>query len=139
MTEESRGVSAVTPAYLQQCVVAERQEIERRKWLYRGGASFPPIAGQTVILVDDGLATGATFEAAILALRELKPSRLIGAVPVAPPETVTRLRALLVELVVLEVPEHFLAVGEAYQDFRQLEDEEVVRLLEDARGHFRRI
>ena len=131
-TEESRGFRALPPGYLEECRAEQEKEIWRRKRLYRGGLPFPRLAGRTVLLVDDGLATGATFEAAALALRELKPKFLVGAVPVAPPETAERVRALMDELVVLEIPEYFMAVGQAYADFRQVEDEQVLRVLEDA-------
>ena len=134
LTEEGREASGVTSAYLERCAAEHREEIQRRKLLYRGGRPFPSMMGKTVLLVDDGLATGATFEAAIRALREQKPQRLIGAVPVAPPETIGRLQPLLTDLVVLEVPDTFLAVGEAYRDFLQVEDAEVVRLLAESQA-----
>jgi putative phosphoribosyl transferase len=132
IAHEGRGFRSIAPGYLEECRAEQEKEIWRRKRLYRGGLPFPRINGLTVLLVDDGLATGATFEAAVLALRELKPKRLVGAVPVAPAETVARLRAELDELVVLEVPPFFTAVGQAYADFRQVEDAEVLRLLETA-------
>lgn len=131
-TEESRGCRGLPPGYLEECRAEQEKEIWRRKRLYRGGLPFPKVAGRTVILVDDGLATGATFKAAALALRELKPQFLVGAVPVAPPETAEQMRALVDELVVLEIPEYFMAVGQAYADFRQVEDEQVLRVLEEA-------
>ena len=126
-TEEGRGMNSVYPGYVEECRAEQQLEIDRRVRLYRGGAPFPRLAGRTVLLVDDGLATGATFEAAALALRELKPKRLIGAVPVAPPETAARVRALVDELVVLETPEYFMAVGQVYADFRQVDDAHVLR------------
>ncbi len=132
VTKQAHGFRPVYPGYLEECRAEQEKEIWRRKRLYRGGLPFPRIDGRTVLLVDDGLATGATFEAAVSALRELKPERLVGAVPVAPAETVERLRAELDELVVLEVPESFMAVGQAFADFRQVEDAEVLRLLEEA-------
>lgn len=131
-TGESRGFRALHPGYLDECRAEQEKEIWRRKRLYRGGLPFPRLAGRTVLLVDDGLATGATFEAAALALRELKPKFLVGAVPVAPPETAERVRTLVDELVVLEIQEYFMAVGQAYADFRQVDDEQVLRVLEDA-------
>lgn len=130
IAQEGHGFRSISSGYLEECRAEQEKEIWRRKRLYRGGLPFPRINGRTVLLVDDGLATGATFEAAVLALRELKPKRLIGAVPVAPAQTIERLRAELDELVVLEVPEFFMAVGQVYADFRQVEDAEVVRLLE---------
>ena len=131
-TEEGRGMNSFQPGYLEERRAEQEVEIERRVGLYRGGAPFPKLHGRTVLLVDDGLATGATFEAAALALRELKPKRLVGAVPVAPPETAERVRALVDELVVLEVPEYFMAVGQVYADFRQVDDAQVLRLLKGA-------
>lgn len=131
-TGESRGFRALHPGYLDECRAEQEKEIWRRKRLYRGGLPFPRLAGRTVLLVDDGLATGATFEAAALALRELKPKFLVGAVPVAPPETAERVRTRVDELVVLEIQEYFMAVGQAYADFRQVDDEQVLRVLEDA-------
>ncbi len=128
-TEEGRGMSSVYPGYVEECRVEQQLEIDRRVRLYRGGAPFPRLAGRTVLLVDDGLATGATFEAAALALRDLKPKRLVGAVPVAPPDTAERVRTLVDELVVLDVPEYFMAVGQVYADFRQVDDAHVLRLL----------
>jgi putative phosphoribosyl transferase len=131
-TEEGRGMVSVYPGYLEECRAEQEEEINRRVRLYRGGAPFPRLDGRTVLLVDDGLATGATFEAAALALRELKPKRLVGAVPVAPPATAERVRALVDELVVLEVPAYFMAVGQVYADFRQVDDAQVLRLLKGA-------
>ncbi len=129
VTEEGRGFRSLPPGYLDECLAEQKEEIRRRKLLYRGGQPFPPLAGRPVLLVDDGLATGATFEAAVQALHDLKPKRLVGAVPVAPPETAERLRAQLDELVVLEVPPFFMAVGQAFADFQQVDDAEVLRLL----------
>ena len=93
----------------------------------------PPhaVAGRTVIVVDDGLATGATMIAALHSLRERQPARLICAVPVAPPETLVRVRALADEVVCLHSPADFRAVGQYYRDFAQVEDEEVLALLSD--------
>ena len=131
-TEEGRGMNAVHPGYLEECKTEQEMEIKRRVHLYRGGAPFPRLAGRTVLLVDDGLATGATFEAAALALRKLKPKRLVGAVPVSPPETAERVRALVDELVVLDVPADFMAVGQVYADFHQVDDAQVLSLLKGA-------
>ena len=103
----------------------ERQEIERREHAYRGRRPRPAVAGQCVILVDDGVATGATMLAAIAALRLQKPARVVVAVPVAPPDTVDVLRSEADEVVCLATPEPFRAIGCWYVAFPQLSDEEV--------------
>lgn len=131
MTQESHSMLSETAQYLEQSVREQREEIQRRRQIYRGGRPFPPLEGRTVLLVDDGLATGATFEAAIYALQALHPMRLVGAVPVAPADTVGRLKPLLSELVVLQIPNCFLAVGEAYEDFEQVDDQTVIQLLKN--------
>ena len=111
----------------------ELREVERRLRLLRGDRPEPSVEGRTVILVDDGLATGATARAAVLALGERAPRRLVLAVPVCPPRTADLLHPEVDELVVLETPEDFYAVGSYYGNFEQVTDEEVVRLLELAR------
>lgn len=103
----------------------ERREIERREAAYRGQRPRPSVAGRCVILVDDGVATGATMRAGIAALRQGDPSRVVVAVPVAPPETVELLRSEADEVVCLATPEPFRAIGFWYVDFPQLSDEEV--------------
>jgi putative phosphoribosyl transferase len=100
----------------------------------RGGLPPLPIEGRTVILVDDGVATGATVQAALLALQTKAPRRRILAVPVAPPAAVERLRAAADEVVCPLMPEEFWAVGQFYEDFRQVSDEEVIRLIQRRRG-----
>jgi putative phosphoribosyl transferase len=117
---------------LEGLIQAQRREIARRQALYRQGRRVPVLADRTVILVDDGIATGSTFFATIEAVTELSPRRLIAAIPVGPRETLARVKSLVDELIVLEVPDHFSAVGEAYQDFTQVEDEQVVVLLKSA-------
>jgi putative phosphoribosyl transferase len=117
---------------LEGLIQAQRREIARRQALYRQGRRVPVLADRTVILVDDGIATGSTFFATIEAVRELSPRRLIAAIPVGPRETLSRVKSLVDELIVLEVPDHFSAVGEAYEDFTQVEDEQVVALLKSA-------
>lgn len=103
----------------------ERREIERRERAYRGDRPRPAVAGQCVILVDDGIATGATMRAAIAALRQQAPARIIVAVPVAPAETIELLRGDADEVVCLDTPEPFRAIGCWYVEFSQLTDEEV--------------
>jgi putative phosphoribosyl transferase len=113
---------------------ARRQllEIERRREIYLRGRQPIAVAGRTVIVVDDGIATGTTVRAALQALRERGVARLVLAVPVAPHDTVESLRAQVDELVCLEEPFPFRAVGLHYDDFHQVEDEEVIAILDEA-------
>lgn len=111
---------------------AEAQELERRERIYREGRHFPDVRGRTVILVDDGLATGSTMRAAAAALRSLGADRLVAAVPVAPRESCEAMRQVVDEVVCARMPEQFLAVGEWYEDFSQTSDEEVSALLRRA-------
>ncbi len=110
-------------------VARQLDEIDRRRKTYLGGRPRPRITGCTAIVVDDGIATGATVRAALIAVRRNSPKRLILAVPVAPPDTVESLRKDVDELICLEAPEAFRAIGEFYIDFAQLEDADVVDLL----------
>jgi len=107
----------------------ELAEIERRRKLYLGDRQPVSVAGCTAIAVDDGLATGTTARAALRALRSRGPRRVILAVPVAPPDTIADLQNEADEIVCLEQPVPFYAIGVFYRDFHQLEDEEVVRLM----------
>jgi len=107
----------------------EFAEIERRRQLYIGERARAEIAGQTVIVIDDGVATGATTRAALQAIRNRKPKQLVLAVPVAPGETITKLRGEVDALICLETPELFGAIGYFYRDFRQVSDQEVITIL----------
>jgi putative phosphoribosyl transferase len=119
-------------AIVEQVAVHERLELDRRDRAYRSGRQAPAVGDRTVILVDDGLATGSSMQAATLALRQHAPARVVIAVPVGAFETCTRLRELADDVVCLETPEPFTAVGLWYEDFDQTSDEEVSRLLSDA-------
>jgi putative phosphoribosyl transferase len=114
---------------LEQAIHAQKEEVVRRVALYRQGRAFPDLTDRTVILVDDGIATGATFFASVETVRQQKPRRLIGAIPVGPSSTLRELRPLLDELVVLMMPDPFYAVGNFYEDFAQVEDREVLQYL----------
>jgi putative phosphoribosyl transferase len=107
----------------------ERDELARRERAYRGDRPPPHLEGRTVVLVDDGLATGSTMRAAVEAVRAQNPGRLIVAVPVAPAQAVDALRAEVDAVVVVATPAHFHAVGQAYRDFSQTTDAEVRELL----------
>jgi predicted phosphoribosyltransferase len=118
------------PDYLIDAVAAQEQrELERRERLYRGDRLPPDVRGRTVILVDDGLATGATMYAAIQALRQQQPARIVVAVPTASPETCEALRAEVDEVICALTPEPFYAVSLWYEDFSQTTDETVRDLL----------
>jgi putative phosphoribosyl transferase len=119
----------ITEDAIERVAAREQAELERRMKAYRGERPWPPIEGRRVILVDDGVATGATMRAAIAALRVLDPSKVVVAVPVAPFETLTQLRSEADEVVCLATPCPFRAIGEWYASFPQLSDAQVRRVL----------
>jgi predicted phosphoribosyltransferase len=118
---------------LDQIIAREQRELERRELAYRSGKP-PDLRGRTVILVDDGLATGATMRAAVRAARQQQPAQVIAAAPVAARETLDQFRAEADAAVCVYAPEQFSAVGEWYADFRQSTDDEVRELLDKAKG-----
>ncbi len=120
----------VSDEYLQTETAAQLDEVQRRQALYRGGRSAVTIGERTVIVVDDGIATGATVRAGIRSLRHTKVKQIVLAVPVAPPQTAELLRAEVDELVCLATPHTFAAVGAFYQDFSQTTDAAVIASLE---------
>jgi predicted phosphoribosyltransferase len=119
-------------ALIQHAIEREQHEIERREIEYRGERSAQDVRGKSAILVDDGLATGATMRAAIAAVRQLGVARIVVAVPVAAPDSCELLRNEVDELICLAAPDDFHAVGQFYQDFTQTTDEEVRALLSTA-------
>jgi predicted phosphoribosyltransferase len=119
----------VSPKTIELVSERERQELERRERLYRGDRAAPVLEGRTVIIVDDGLATGSTMKAAVEAVRKQSPARLIVAVPTAPPETCEQLRRIADEAVCAVTPEPFFSVGGSYADFSQTTDDEVRDLI----------
>lgn len=129
LSEEVIATLGVSEREIAAVAAAEEGELARRERAYRGRRGPPVVEGRTVVLVDDGLATGATMRAAAAVLRRMGPRRLVVAVPVAPAETCRTLRALVDEVVCLLTPEPFRSVGEWYDDFSQTSDDDVRRLL----------
>jgi putative phosphoribosyl transferase len=129
INEDVIGLAGVDRNYIDQEAKRELAEIERRRQAYLGGRPRVPLEGRTLIVVDDGIATGASMRAALKALRRRGPAALILAVPVAPADTVEALRAEVDQLICLATPEPFYAIGLHYLDFRQLSDQEVVSSL----------
>ena len=124
--------AAISAEQVEWITAEVRKELDRRASVYRGDRPPLDVLGKTVILVDDGVATGASVYAAIQALRQMQPARLVLAVPVAPASTWEWLRTVVDEIVCLDLPEPFAAVGGFYRDFAQVEDAEVVGLLQRA-------
>lgn len=122
----------ISSAQIEQVTAKEQAELERRRRVYRGDRPPLDVRGRTVIMVDDGIATGSTMRAALTALRNLQPARAVLAVPVAPPATCERLRPLVDEVVCLSTPESFYAIGQFYIDFSPVSDGEVTALLSRA-------
>ena len=130
--EETLRLSGADRAYVDAEAAQALKEIERRRALYLRGRAPLPLAGKSVVLVDDGIATGTTVRAALKALQRCNVARLVLAVPVAPADTVAQLRAEVDELVCLSQPAFFHAVGLHYRDFHQIDDDEVIALLDAA-------
>ena len=124
----------IPPDVLDRAAAQELRELERRQRSYRGDRPEPQVEGRTVILVDDGLATGSTMRAAVQALRQQRPARIVVAVPVAAFATCEELRREVEDVVCFATPEPFMAVGRFYDDFSQTTDEEVHDLLASARA-----
>jgi predicted phosphoribosyltransferase len=134
LNEDLVRLLGVPSSVLEQITARESEELRRRETAYRGPRPPEPIAGRTVILVDDGLATGASMKAAVAALRGEGPARIVVAVPVAAPETCVLLRADVEDVVCAATPDPFTAVGAWYEDFRQTTDDEVRELLARAKA-----
>ena len=131
----NRGVIeefGVDRATIERVAAAERSEVQRREREYRGDRPPTELEGRTIILIDDGLATGSTMQAAVMALRLRHPAGIVVAVPVAPPPACAELRPLVDQLVCLLEPREFLAVGAWYEDFTPTSDDEVRAVLRDA-------
>ena len=129
VNEEVANELGVSRHELEQLIQIQQKEIVRRKDLYRQGRQLPQLTGRTILLVDDGIATGSTFIASALAIRTLQPHKLVGVIPVGPPTTIREVRTHVDELVVLMTPDPFVAVGNFFVDFSQVEDRDVVEYL----------
>jgi len=134
VNKEVAGYVSVGKDFLADAMRDELAEIARRRAFYMAGRVPLEVHGRDVVLVDDGLATGTTARAAILALRRRQPSRLTLAVPVAPMDTIAELAGLVDEVVCLATPEPFRAIGLHYEDFHQLSDDEVIAAMQAAQA-----
>ncbi|HYY68584.1 MAG TPA: phosphoribosyltransferase [Terriglobales bacterium] len=130
LNREVVNALGITPEEIVRVTQREQQELERREQQYRGGRPPLEVSGRTVIPVDDGLATGSSMRAAIAALRQRGPAKVVVAVPVAPPSTCRELQSEADQVVCAVTPMPFYAVGQWYRDFTQTSDEEVRRLLD---------
>jgi len=133
LNERAVRVLGIPEDYLEWVTERESAEVERRLRLFRGDRPYPDLEGRTAILVDDGLATGVTARAALRTLRRMEPERLVLAVPVCAPQTAALIRPEADDLLCLIAPTDLKAIGLWYESFEQVPDEEVVRLLEEAR------
>lgn len=129
---EAAKMIGIDPAELESIIAGETEELRRRVSEYRGDRRPIELKGRTVIVVDDGVATGVTDTAALRAVRRREPAWLVLAVPVGPPDSVDRLAAEADEVVCLATPPRFYGVGQQYRDFSQVSDREVVAILEEA-------
>jgi len=135
LNQEVVQMLRIPPRTIEEVAAAERAELARRERLYRGDHPPPDLRNRTVLLVDDGLATGSTMAAAVAGVRAQHPHRIIVAVPVGSRQAVAALRELADDCVAVLVPAGFGGVGQWYEDFRQTTDDEVQTLLEAARPH----
>lgn len=134
VNEAIAGSFRLSRAEIEEMSKPRLEEIRRRRALYLKGRSQPPLEGRTVIVVDDGIATGATVRASLKAVRARGPAKLVLAVPVAPPDVAGDLAAEVDELICLHQPVPFGAIGRFYADFPQTPDAEVITLLDEAEG-----
>ncbi len=134
LNEDTIALVGVPQEALAQVIAEEREELQRRIDIYRNGAPLPELRDKTVIVVDDGVATGSTAIAAIEAIRKANPKKLIFAAPVCAYDTAENLRSLVDVLICLASPQQFVAVGQWYREFSQVTDAEVLALLRKARN-----
>ncbi|MNM61775.1 putative phosphoribosyl transferase [compost metagenome] len=132
LNEEALRYGRVDPATIERVTERQKSELERRDHLYRGNRPYPELQGRQVLLVDDGLATGSTMRAAVQAVRQQAPARIVLVAPVASTDAIAMLRPLVDEVVCPLVPDALSSIGEWYSDFGQTSDEEVQALLRQA-------
>ncbi len=129
LDEALAGALRVGDEYLREEIAQQSGEVLRRMHLYRGDRPPPDLSGRAAIVVDDGMATGATMIAALRAVRAMRPDRVVAGIPLAPPDSVERLRGEADDVICLHTPSIFYAVGQFYDDFAQTSDEEVTAIL----------
>jgi putative phosphoribosyl transferase len=129
LDENTIRAAHITPSQIGEVTAKVQDMLERRAALYRGNRPALQVEGRVILLIDDGIATGASVFAAIRALRRMKPAQVVLAIPVAPASTCAWLRPYVDDLICLYEPEDFYAVGQFYKDFSQVTDEEVIALL----------
>jgi putative phosphoribosyl transferase len=129
LNEDVIGAFQIPPKLIDEIADNEFRELERRERLYRGNRPKPKISGSTIILIDDGLATGATMRAAVMAVKTKNPAKIVIAVPTAAPDTCSAFGNEVDEIICVATPEPFYGVGAWYEDFSQTTDKEVCELL----------
>lgn len=132
VNEETLANAGLSDANMRQMAKAQLQEISRRREIYLKGRTQPSVKGRTAIVVDDGIATGATVRAAVKGVRRREPARLVLAVPVAPADSLEKIHPDVDDIICARTPEFFLAIGAHYVDFTQVADDEMVRMIEEA-------
>ncbi len=135
VNEDVRASLLIPPEVFERAAAREERELARREAAYRGERPPVDVRGRCVVLVDDGLATGASMRAAVRAVQRREPARVVVAVPVAPPDTCQQIEQMGVEVFCLSMPEHFGGVGRFYADFAQTTDDEVRELLHVSTPH----
>jgi putative phosphoribosyl transferase len=132
MDRQAAESLGATPQYIDDQIRKKREEVKDRMRMLRGDAPYPELEGRTIIIVDDGIATGSSVSAAVMSVKKRRPKEIIVATPVAPKDAVETLSEDNTKVVSLETPSAFLAIGEFYQDFGQVEDIEVKRIIDES-------
>jgi putative phosphoribosyl transferase len=132
MDRQAAESLGATPQYLDDQIRKKREEVKDRMQMLRGDAPYPELEGRTVVIVDDGIATGSSVSAAVMSVKKRRPKEIIVATPVAPRDAVETLSEDKTKVVSLETPGAFLAIGEFYRDFGQVEDIEVKRIIDES-------